>query len=146
MRRGSFLLECMLAIGLMGFLVLAVAGLFLGGQGSQVHTLEGSRGSQVAEEEMAHLKGLPFDTLCNWIATPAPPKQVTVDGMDLRIENQVQRVNSNPSSPDYNLLNLRVQVAWSGNRNLEVDEKRVALARTESLARLDCVVGPAARF
>ncbi len=43
MRQGYSLLECVMAIGLLGLVVLSMSGLFLSSQASAVHSLEGSQ-------------------------------------------------------------------------------------------------------
>lgn len=135
-----------MAIGLLGLVVLSMSGLFLGSQASAVHSLEGSRGSQVAEAEMAYLKGLPWTTLIGYISTPPAPKTVKSDDVDLVVEATVERLDPSPASPDYNLLRLSVTATWQENRNLDVGEKRVSIGRTDSKANLQSVVGPEARF
>ena len=75
-----------MAIGLLGLVVLSMSGLFLGSQASAVHSLEGSRGSQVAEAEMAYLKGLPWTTLTAYVSTPPAPKTVKSDDVDLVVD------------------------------------------------------------
>lgn len=146
MRRGYSLLECMLAIGLLGLVVLSISGLVLSGQASMVHSLEGSRGSQATEAEMAYLKGLPFATLVGYISSPPAPKTLTFDQVPVVVECAVQRLDPNPGAPDYNLLRLGVTATWQENRNLEAGEKKISLGRTDSQATLESVVAPEARF
>jgi hypothetical protein len=135
-----------MAIGLLGLVVLSVSGLFLGGQASMVHSLEGSRGSQVAEAEMAYLKGLPWATLSGYVTTPPAPKLVRSDEVDVTVEVSAERLDPSPGAPDYDLVRLHVTTTWQENRNLEMGEKRVSLGRTDSKAYLQSVVGPEARF
>lgn len=145
-RRGYSLLECMVALSLLTVVVLALAGLFLSGQASTGHSLEGSRGSQVAESELTGLKSRPFASLVGYIATPPAPRVLLQDGVEFRVETEVRRLDNSPTSPEYDLLRLQVRVSWQENRRLEVSERQVGLKRVESQAVLCSVVGPESRF
>ncbi len=145
-QRGYSLLECMVALSLLTVVVLAMAGLFLSGQASTGHSLEGSRGAQVAESELAGLKSRPFASLVGYITTPPAPRSVQQDGVEFRVETEVRRLDSSPASPDYDLLRLQVRVSWQENRRLEVSERQAGLKRVESQAVLYSVVGPESRF
>ena len=146
MKKGYSLLECMVALGLMAVVTLTIASLFLGGQASTVHTLEGSRGSQVAELEMSHLKGLPFAELEALITTPAAARQEKLDNCDFQVESRVSRVNPAVGQPDYDLLRLQVKVSWQENRQLTVSEKNQQLKRVGAEFELRSLVAPEARF
>ena len=136
----------MVALGLMAVVTLTIASLFLGGQASTVHSLEGSRGSQMAELEMSQLKGLPFAQLEAYIANPPAPRQTKLDDCDFQVESRVERIDPAPGQPDYDLLRLQVKVHWQENRQLAVSEQHQRLKRVQGQFELRSLVAPEARF
>ena len=146
MKQGYSLLECIVALGLMTVISLTMASLFLGGQATTNHTLEGSRGSQLAELEMSHLKGLPFAELESYTITPPEMQQQKLDDLDFQVHSRVERLNPTPGHPDFDLLRLEVTVNWQENRQLAVSEKHNQLKRVQGEAHLRSLVAPGARF
>lgn len=135
-----------MALGFMGAVALLIASLFLGGQASTGHTLEGSRGSQMAELEMSHLKGVPFAQLEGYLTAPPAARQEKLDDCDFQVESRVERVNPAAGHPEHDLLRITVNVTWQENRRLAVSEQHQQLKRVQGEFELRSLVAPEARF
>ena len=146
MSRGYSLLECIVALGLVAVVVLLMGGLFLGGQAAGSHSLEGSRGSQVAELEITRLKGLSSAQLESHLTTPPAPRSLMIDDQSFVIHSNVERLDPSPASPEYALLRLRVRVVWQQQRQISLSEEQSQLKRVDTETGLQAVVAPEARF
>ena len=147
-RASAFTLaELLLAVSLIAVAAMAVLGLFLSSRTSEEASFENAQGGHLALTEMRRLKSLPYSTLVTYLAAAPSPYNVTDAGVTYQATVAVTRRDPTVGSPDFDVLDLRLQLDWLQKKTLVVDQTGVGSAtRANTKIIMHSAVAPAAAW
>lgn len=129
--KGLTLSEIVVALGVFGLVVLALIGLFVTNAASQEQAIYQAQGISVTQAELETYKRRPYLELLDLIVHPPAPRTATIEGKDYTFTLAASRLDTNPTSPDYPMLQLDMRTDWVEKRALANGTRQDAPVRVE---------------